>query len=135
MSGLVVTGAFKNMLKLSEIQFRQISVSYMAARLVDTLRASYPMEAGVTRQEDLSRICGQLTAAQNFGFSSEKDQAMYVLYAWLMGDNFMERYNVVREHLLDETIPRNMRWDWLGEWFQEGMSRLKASIPNRGLRQ
>ena len=104
------------MLKLREAQIDQLAP--FRRRMRDLLRRHFPETREVPARQTDAAISRQVKAGRAHGLWTERQLAIYVLTAFLMGENFNTQFPAV-EAVLGSDLPPDGKADWVEAWSKE----------------
>ncbi len=81
--------------------------------LLATFESGLSEQAGLEIEKHLSDLVEQ---AAGYGLMSEKQVAVFVFASWLLGLGFEQKFQPVRQTLLDEGLSADEKARWLKNW-------------------
>ncbi len=95
-------------------------------RLVAFLRQEFPEAAAQPLQELKAAVQQQDTKARQYGLDNGQDIAVYVVTAWLLGEDFDTEFPAAAE-TLGSTLSSDLKAHWLSAWTEKLFAALEAA--------
>ena len=112
------------MIRIRLEQFRLMGQEEFGVRMAALLAEQFSDAAELCRDELLTGVREQVVRAQRYGFLAEQDVAVYVLTAWLLGEDF-DKELPAAEQILNSGDAPEVRATRLEEWTQALFSALE----------
>lgn len=103
------------MITLSTEQRQGLADASLVSRLQEFLNATYPESREVPAAEMKAILRVQLQRCQGYGFTTERQAAIYVVTAWLLGERFDEEHAAAVEVLTGDADP-DLKAQLLEDW-------------------
>ena len=92
-------------ISFSQFQIDRLTDQYFESRLAGVLAEGDPQAAvAFTTPDGLNELKEQCRKARTYGLISELDVAKYVVSAWLLGQDFDERFPAIQEFLRTDRL-------------------------------
>ena len=104
------------MLKIRETQVEQLAP--FRRRMRDLLRQHFADARAMSARKLDAAISRQTRAARSHGLWTERQLAVYILTAFLLGEEFDTRFPAAGS-VLDSTLPPDAKVGWLEQWSKE----------------
>jgi hypothetical protein len=89
-----------------------------AMQLIGVLREDHEEARQLEDERFFDAVAGQIDKALGYGIFHEKNIAVYVVTAFLLGASFDEEFPAVQEFLPDESLDEDTRANALQQWGQ-----------------
>jgi hypothetical protein len=109
------------LLKIREDQLEALaapSAEAFAERLARFLCEQFPEASEEPPAELRAAVGGQAERARGYGLTTERQAAVYVTCAWLLGPDFDAEFPAAREMLGTDEYPPEDKADWLERWVE-----------------
>jgi hypothetical protein len=107
--------------------FQQATDSIYEMRLFHFLQNQFPDAAREAEVSLVEGIKAQIAKARGYGLLTERQIAVYITSAWLMGGDFDQEFPAAREMLRSNVTPDD-KSDWLERFTEELFDRLEQRI-------
>lgn len=101
--------------KATELVFEDVRRAQFERKLAGFVREKFPEEQGHRVSRTEARIGLQAARARQHGLDTEQSIAIYVVTAWIMGEDFDERLSAAGDVLNSKFSPEE-KADWLEQW-------------------
>lgn len=118
------------LLKIREDQMAALaapSAELFDERLARFLCEQFPEASDEPPAELRAAVRGQVEKAGGYGLTTERQAAVYVTCAWLLGPDFDAEFPAAREMLASEEYPPEDKADWLERWAEALFGALEES--------
>jgi hypothetical protein len=96
-------------------------------RLARFLRGQFPEAADEPPEELRAAVREQVMKAEGYGLTTERQAAVYVTCAWLLGLDFDADFPAALDMLASEEYPPEDKADWLERWAESLFGALEGS--------
>lgn len=116
------------MLKIRDEQMQALGdpmESRFVDGLVEFLREQFADARICEPAEIRPEVARQVERARGHGFAAKEHLATYVTAAWLLGQDFDERFPAAKRMLADASYTPADKSDWLAEWTERMFAELE----------
>jgi len=97
-------------------------------RIAGFLRREFPDAAAEDRRELVAAVADQIVRAKGYHLESDRDFAVYVTAAWMLGADFDREFPAAQAVLSSDRLIRAEKREWLMEFVAELFSRLERPV-------